>query len=197
MVASPAGATEVIAFEAGAEAEAGVEAGVAETSLNNPFASTTPSFKKHTQPAAAADAGGGSFAMARGFEGSRGSTGLAEADADTEAAGGYLSVGPRVPGSGTPSRSRAVQFHPNGGQSGFVWLSARVPHVCPQHVHDEPDEIKRNTHPKNITALFCAQAAAAMTMGVIMISRATATGPTTRPGLAATCRARYDLAVRA
>ena len=24
--------------------------------------------------------------------------------------------------------SRAVQFHPHGGQSDFVWLSARTPH---------------------------------------------------------------------
>jgi len=30
--------------------------------------------------------------------------------------------------------SRAVQFHPHGGQSDFVWLSARTPHVGPQYV---------------------------------------------------------------
>ena len=30
--------------------------------------------------------------------------------------------------------SRAVQFHPHGGQSDFAWLSARTPHVGPQYV---------------------------------------------------------------
>ena len=30
--------------------------------------------------------------------------------------------------------SRAVQFHPHGGQSDFVWLSARTPHAGPQYV---------------------------------------------------------------
>ena len=30
--------------------------------------------------------------------------------------------------------SRAVQFHPRGGQFDFVWLSARTPHVGPQYV---------------------------------------------------------------
>ena len=33
--------------------------------------------------------------------------------------------------SGTSSR--AVQFHPHGGQFDFVWLSARTPHVGPQY----------------------------------------------------------------
>ena len=30
--------------------------------------------------------------------------------------------------------SRAVQFHPHGVQSDFVWLPARTPHVGPQYV---------------------------------------------------------------
>ena len=30
--------------------------------------------------------------------------------------------------------SRAVQFHPHGGQSDFAWLPARTPHVGPQYV---------------------------------------------------------------
>ena len=30
--------------------------------------------------------------------------------------------------------SRAVHFHPNGGQFDFVWHPARTPHVGPQHV---------------------------------------------------------------
>ena len=30
--------------------------------------------------------------------------------------------------------SRAVQCHPHGGQSDFVWLPARTPHVGPQYV---------------------------------------------------------------
>ena len=30
--------------------------------------------------------------------------------------------------------SRAVQFHPHGGQPDFVWLPARTPHVGPQYV---------------------------------------------------------------
>ena len=41
------------------------------------------------------------------------------------------------PHSGAPFAmyaSRAVQFHPHGGQSDFVWLSARTPHVGPQYV---------------------------------------------------------------
>ena len=49
---------------------------------------------------------------------------------------------------------RTVQFHPHGGQLAFVWLPSR--HVRPMGVHrpcSEPNEIKKNTHPKRITAL--------------------------------------------
>ena len=45
-----------------------------------------------------------------------------------------------------------------GGQPDFVWPPARTmhPHVGPQHVWRAwpPNEIKKNTRPKNITALF-------------------------------------------
>ena len=57
-----------------------------------------------------------------------------------------------------PYASRARQFDPDGGQFDFVWLS---PHVRPMGVHrtcGEPDEIRRNTHPKNIAPLFREQA---------------------------------------
>ena len=50
---------------------------------------------------------------------------------------------------------RAVQFHLNGDQFDFVWLSTRTP--PPMGVHrtcGAPNEIKKSAHPKNITALF-------------------------------------------
>ena len=31
-------------------------------------------------------------------------------------------------------QARAVQFHPRGGQSDFVWLPARTPHGCASYV---------------------------------------------------------------
>ena len=46
--------------------------------------------------------------------------------------------------------------HPNGGQFDFVWLSARTPHgnYAPWgRTRGEPNKIKKNTHPKNITSL--------------------------------------------
>ena len=46
--------------------------------------------------------------------------------------------------------SRAVQCHPMGVNS----ISSGPPHVCPMgRTCGEPDEIKKNTHPKFITAI--------------------------------------------
>ena len=56
---------------------------------------------------------------------------------------------------GTPQR--AVQLHPHGGQSDFVWLSARTmrPHVG-LNTCGGPNEIKKkNTHPKWFPFPFC------------------------------------------
>jgi len=43
------------------------------------------------------------------------------------------------------------RLHPNGGQVDFVGLFARMPMG---RTSGEPNEIKKDTHPKNITALF-------------------------------------------
>ena len=48
--------------------------------------------------------------------------------------------------------SRAVQFHPHGGQSDFVWLPARTPHGV-HRTCGEPDEIKK-IPTRNILPLF-------------------------------------------
>ena len=51
--------------------------------------------------------------------------------------------------------SWAVQFHPHGGQFDFVWLPARTLDAPPWGVRVvRPTKSKKNTHPKNITALF-------------------------------------------
>ena len=68
---------------------------------------------------------------------------------------------PKFAGAGYAPRD--VQFHPHGGQSDFVWLSARTPHGGASYVWGEPDEIKKNTHPKNIPALFRAAGARSAT----------------------------------
>ena len=43
--------------------------------------------------------------------------------------------------------SRALQFHPHGGQSDFVWLLARTPHVGAFSTCGEPDETKEKYPP--------------------------------------------------
>ena len=58
--------------------------------------------------------------------------------------------------------TRAVQFHPRGSQFDIVWLPARTPHGGERHTGvirtcGEPDEIKKNTHPEDITPLARAQ----------------------------------------
>ena len=47
----------------------------------------------------------------------------------------------------------AVKSRVSGGRFDLVWLPARVPRVGPQHVRG-PKETKKNTHPKQVTALF-------------------------------------------
>jgi len=50
--------------------------------------------------------------------------------------------------------ARAVQFHPHGGQIGFVW-APRTYDVPPWGVRVvKPDEIKKNTHPEKKLPLF-------------------------------------------
>ena len=47
-------------------------------------------------------------------------------------------------------------FHPDGGQFDFVWPPARTMRHTPMWALGtcgEPNEIKKNTHPENITAL--------------------------------------------
>ena len=51
-------------------------------------------------------------------------------------------------------------FTPHGGQSDFVWLSARTPHGGAFIRVVSPDEIKESTHPKNVTAPLREQARA-------------------------------------
>ena len=65
----------------------------------------------------------------------------------------------RMEDVGLKYASRAVQFHPHGGQSDFVWPPARTPHAgWALSTCGESDEIKKNTHPKYFTALFHEQA---------------------------------------
>ena len=47
----------------------------------------------------------------------------------------YTAISTVAVGGGMLYASRAVQFHPHGGQFDFVWRSARTmqPHVGPRH----------------------------------------------------------------
>ena len=62
---------------------------------------------------------------------------------------------------------QAVRFHPHGGQSDFVWHTARTAYGA--YTWGEPDEVKKNTHPENITALFCHQVFQSYSIGSVLV----------------------------